>query len=109
MEAEKQMLEDLKKNPAAVDPDAESLARLKALRGEPAEQPAPTKIPFPVAQVTCVFGAAELIFDQVADVVMLTPAQPLLITQYCLGRAAEAAFVGRCRLTICDGPMQLIR
>ncbi|DBA76983.1 hypothetical protein WJX77_003955 [Trebouxia sp. C0004] len=39
LEAEKQTLADLKKDPIALDPDAESLARLKALKGE-AERPA---------------------------------------------------------------------
>ena len=68
------MLEDLKKNPAAVDPDAESLARLKALRGEPAQQPAPPKIPFPVAQVLFVLGTAEHLCGQVADVAHINPA-----------------------------------
>ena len=69
------MLEDLKKNPAAVDPDAESLARLKALRGEPAQQPAPPKIPFPVAQVT---GSWALL-----NTFVCTSAQPLRCPVLC--------------------------
>ena len=50
LEAEKQTLADLKKDPIALDPDAESLARLKALKGE-AERPVPAQVPVPTAQV----------------------------------------------------------
>ena len=51
LEAEKQALADLKKDPIALDPDAESLARLKALKGE-AERPAKPQLPIRTAQVT---------------------------------------------------------
>ena len=50
LEAEKQALADLKKDPIALDPDAESLARLKALKGE-AQRPEKADVPAPVAQV----------------------------------------------------------
>ena len=50
LEAEKQALADLKKDPISLDPDAESLARLKALKGE-AERPAKAQIPVRTAQV----------------------------------------------------------
>ena len=50
LEAEKQALADLKKDPLALDPDAESLARLKALNGE-AERPAKAHVPVRTAQV----------------------------------------------------------
>lgn len=50
LEAEKQALADLKKDPIALDPDAESLARLKALKGE-AERPAKPQVPVRTAQV----------------------------------------------------------
>lgn len=50
LEAEKQSLADLKKDPIALDPDAESLARLKALKGE-AERPMQAQVPVPTAQV----------------------------------------------------------
>ena len=50
LEAEKQALADLKKDPIALDPDAESLARLKALKGE-AERPLTAQVPVRTAQV----------------------------------------------------------
>lgn len=50
LEAEKQALADLKKDPLALDPDAESLARLKALKGE-AERPSKPQVPVQTAQV----------------------------------------------------------
>lgn len=50
LEAEKQALADLKKDPLALDPDAESLARLKALKGE-AERHAKPQVPVRTAQV----------------------------------------------------------
>ena len=50
LEAEKQALADLKKDPIALDPDAESLARLKALSGE-AQRPAQAHVPLQTAQV----------------------------------------------------------
>lgn len=59
LEAEKQALADLKKDPIALDPDAESLARLRALKGE-AERPEKAQVPVRTAQVhlaslTCCF------------------------------------------------------
>ena len=97
------MLEDLKKNPAAVDPDAESLARLKALRGEPAQQPAPPKIPFPVAQVICAYGAAEHLCDQITDVVHISAAfaSPSTVCagqqkQHLWAEAVTQAVTGQC-------------
>lgn len=50
LEAEKQALADLKKDPIALDPDAESLARLKALKGG-AERPLTAQVPVHTAQV----------------------------------------------------------
>ena len=50
LEAEKQDLADMKKDPIALNPDAESLARLKAIQGE-AERPLPAKVPVRTAQV----------------------------------------------------------
>lgn len=50
LEAEKQALADLKKDPIALDPDAESLARLKALSGE-AQRSAQAHVPVQTAQV----------------------------------------------------------
>lgn len=50
LEAEKQALADLKKDPIALDPDAESLARLKALTGE-AQRPEKAQVPVRTAQV----------------------------------------------------------
>lgn len=50
LEAEKQALADLKKDPIALDPDAESLARLKALKGE-AQRPEKAPVPVRTAQV----------------------------------------------------------
>ena len=50
LEAEKQALADLKKDPIALDPDAESLARLKALKGE-AQRPEKAHVPVRTAQV----------------------------------------------------------
>lgn len=55
MEAEKQELADLKKGVAFVDPDKESLQRLKALRGE-VDQPLKSAPPTWTAQV--------LVFEQ---------------------------------------------
>ena len=52
LEAEKQDLADLKKDPNSLDPDAESLARLKALKGE-AQRPAKPQLPVRTAQVSC--------------------------------------------------------
>lgn len=52
LEAEKQELADMKKDPIALDPDAESLARLKALKGEP-QKPAKPQMPLRTAQVCC--------------------------------------------------------
>ena len=50
LEAEKQALADLKKDPIALDPDAESLARLKALKAE-AQRPEKAHVPVQTAQV----------------------------------------------------------
>ena len=52
LEAEKQELADMKKDPIAFDPDAESLARLKALKGEP-QKPAKPQLRVRTAQVCC--------------------------------------------------------
>ncbi len=50
MEAEKKELADLKKGVAFVDPDKESLQRLKALRGD-VDQPMKAAPPMHTAQV----------------------------------------------------------
>ena len=50
LEAEKQDLADMKKDPIALNPDAESLARLKAIKGE-AERPIKAQVPVRTAQV----------------------------------------------------------
>ena len=54
LEAEKQELADMKKDPIALDPDAESLARLKALKGE-TQKPAKPQLPVRTAQVAFTF------------------------------------------------------
>lgn len=65
LEAEKQALADLKKDPIALDPDAESLARLKALKGE-AQRPEKAQVPVrtaqvPTASLTCFCSVTGLV------------------------------------------------